>query len=186
MGNTKWLWGLRPVWSWQPPFKPYRLFIKINPFLSHYRRREGCKRLTICSKQQLGQLVPIAAHLAASSVKLFPVAVRESVFWCAGHLMIATATGRCIASNSAETASLCVTGVLSVLKKPLCFQILLCAWHTPYAYAESVYTLRHFPYASLHVAFKAFISASCEEHGWAILVAWTSVKVLSLFNSTMA
>lgn len=54
------------------------------------------------------------------------------------------------------------------------------------AYCESVYTLRRLPYASVHDAVKTLISVSCAEHGWAILIAKISMKMLSWFNYTLA
>ncbi len=146
MGNTKWPWGLLHDPFWEPS-----CVTLTTPLFSHtdfslgsalswaIMRDERVVRGSQSAANNSGAImVPIVVCLAASSAKLLPVAIRESVFWCAGHFMIATAAGRCIASSSAETAFPYVTGVPSAQRKPLCFHILPCTWHTPYAYAKSV------------------------------------------------
>lgn len=49
--------------------------------------------------------MPTATRLAASSAKVSPLAIRESVFWSARHLIIPIAFGKCFESSNVETAS---------------------------------------------------------------------------------
>ena len=53
-------------------------------------------------------------------------------------------------------AAPCVTGVRSSLRKPLCFQIFPCIWHTVHAHCESMHIFNRLYSANLLAAVKSF------------------------------